>query len=170
MIRPLNIFSKSWLSYNLMSFSRPSDGRRSVALVVFIGGVTSGELSALRFLSSQVCWDMENIIFNHLVDHLPYFLKCSTMLLYIFHHPSIHLSIHPSIHPFRIHIYYQVFLIAGRNGSWLHCCNHQSCEWQYIAWDTFGHHCQKLMRNCINFSQQYPEICCWVEFLVFFLM
>ncbi|KMZ64182.1 putative Vacuolar protein sorting [Zostera marina] len=35
------------------NLGRPSDGRRSVALVVFIGGVTSGELSALRFLSSQ---------------------------------------------------------------------------------------------------------------------
>lgn len=98
MIRPLNIFSKSWLSYNLMSFSRPSDGRRSVALVVFIGGVTSGELSALRFLSSQVCWDMENIIFNHLVDHLPYFLKCSTNAL-VYLSSSIHSFIHPSIHP-----------------------------------------------------------------------
>nr|GMD30236.1 vacuolar protein-sorting-associated protein 33 homolog [Ipomoea batatas] len=30
------------------------DGRRSVVLVVFIGGVTFAEINALRFLSSQV--------------------------------------------------------------------------------------------------------------------
>lgn len=32
---------------------RTADGRRLVALVVFVGGVTFGEISALRFLSSQ---------------------------------------------------------------------------------------------------------------------
>lgn len=35
---------------------RVGDGRRSLALVVFIGGVTYAEISALRFLSSQVFW------------------------------------------------------------------------------------------------------------------
>lgn len=118
----------------LMSFSRPSDGRRSVALIVFIGGVTSGELSALRFLSSQVCWDMWYIIFNDLVDHLPCFL----------YERINHVLFGKKLNADLI----TVFLIAGRNGLRLHYCDHQSCEWQYIAWDTFGHHCQKLMRNC----------------------
>jgi len=35
--------------------SRAAVGRRSIVLVVFIGGVTFAEISALRFLSSQVC-------------------------------------------------------------------------------------------------------------------
>ncbi|XP_078427603.1 sec1/munc18-like (SM) proteins superfamily [Wolffia australiana] len=35
------------------SFDRSPDGHRSLVLVVFIGGVTFGEISALRFLSSQ---------------------------------------------------------------------------------------------------------------------
>ena len=30
-------------------------GRRSLVLVVFIGGVTFAEIAALRFLSAQVC-------------------------------------------------------------------------------------------------------------------
>uniref|UniRef100_A0A1D1ZIJ7 Vacuolar protein sorting-associated protein 33 n=1 Tax=Anthurium amnicola TaxID=1678845 RepID=A0A1D1ZIJ7_9ARAE len=35
------------------SLERTADGHRTLVLVVFIGGVTSGEISALRFLSSQ---------------------------------------------------------------------------------------------------------------------
>lgn len=35
------------------SFDRVADGRRAIALVIFIGGVTFAEIAALRFLSSQ---------------------------------------------------------------------------------------------------------------------
>jgi len=33
---------------------RVADGRRSIVLVVFIGGVTFAEISALRYLASKV--------------------------------------------------------------------------------------------------------------------
>lgn len=39
----------------LFTYFRVADGRRSLVLVVFIGGVTYAEISALRFLSAQVC-------------------------------------------------------------------------------------------------------------------
>ncbi|KAL6586427.1 Vacuolar protein-sorting-associated protein 33 [Orobanche minor] len=38
---------------SLNSLETPADGRRTLVLVVFIGGVTFAEISALRFLSSQ---------------------------------------------------------------------------------------------------------------------
>ena len=37
-----------------LAFCRLAVGRRSLTLVVFIGGVTFAEIAALRFLSSQV--------------------------------------------------------------------------------------------------------------------
>ncbi|GKD09143.1 vacuolar protein sorting-associated protein 33, partial [Tanacetum coccineum] len=36
-----------------LHMDKPQDGRRSLVLVVFVGGVTFAEISALRFLSSQ---------------------------------------------------------------------------------------------------------------------
>ncbi|XP_021998491.1 vacuolar protein-sorting-associated protein 33 homolog isoform X2 [Helianthus annuus] len=36
-----------------LHMEKPQDGRRSIVLVVFVGGVTFAEISALRFLSSQ---------------------------------------------------------------------------------------------------------------------
>ncbi|KAL6545362.1 Vacuolar protein-sorting-associated protein 33 [Orobanche gracilis] len=38
---------------SLNSLEKPADGRRTLVLIVFIGGVTFAEISALRFLSSQ---------------------------------------------------------------------------------------------------------------------
>ncbi|CAK9182400.1 unnamed protein product, partial [Ilex paraguariensis] len=38
---------------SLHSVDKIGDGRRSLVLVVFIGGVTFAEISALRFLSAQ---------------------------------------------------------------------------------------------------------------------
>ncbi|KAL6552872.1 Vacuolar protein-sorting-associated protein 33 [Orobanche hederae] len=38
---------------SLNGLEKPADGRRTLVLVVFIGGVTFAEVSALRFLSSQ---------------------------------------------------------------------------------------------------------------------
>jgi hypothetical protein len=35
-----------------------TDARRLIVLVVFIGGVTFAEISALRFLESQVCFNI----------------------------------------------------------------------------------------------------------------
>ncbi|KAK4578716.1 hypothetical protein RGQ29_028701 [Quercus rubra] len=37
------------------NIDKVADGRRSLVLVVFIGGITFAEISALRFLSAQVC-------------------------------------------------------------------------------------------------------------------
>lgn len=44
---------------------RAAGGRRSVVLVVFIGGVTYAEISALRFLSSQVCSNVVITVSGH---------------------------------------------------------------------------------------------------------
>ncbi|KAK4385634.1 Vacuolar protein-sorting-associated protein 33 [Sesamum angolense] len=41
------------IKYCILHYSRLADGRRSLVLVVFIGGVTFAEISALRFLCSQ---------------------------------------------------------------------------------------------------------------------
>ncbi|KAL2933371.1 Vacuolar protein-sorting-associated protein 33-like protein [Bienertia sinuspersici] len=41
------------LSGGLANADKAASGRRSVVLVVFIGGVTFAEISALRFLGSQ---------------------------------------------------------------------------------------------------------------------
>ncbi|KAL2227707.1 UNVERIFIED_CONTAM: Vacuolar protein-sorting-associated protein 33 [Sesamum indicum] len=41
------------IKYCNLNYSRLADGRRSLVLVVFIGGVTFAEISALRFLCSQ---------------------------------------------------------------------------------------------------------------------
>ncbi|KAG5607934.1 hypothetical protein H5410_029426 [Solanum commersonii] len=41
------------LNGSLHNSDKVVDGRRSLVLVVFIGGVTSAEISALRFLSAQ---------------------------------------------------------------------------------------------------------------------
>ncbi|KAL0449411.1 UNVERIFIED_CONTAM: Vacuolar protein-sorting-associated protein 33 [Sesamum latifolium] len=41
------------IKYCILHYSRLVDGRRSLVLVVFIGGVTFAEISALRFLCSQ---------------------------------------------------------------------------------------------------------------------
>lgn len=46
-----------WITFSFVRFTyfRVPDGRRALVLVVFVGGVTFAEISALRFLSSQVC-------------------------------------------------------------------------------------------------------------------
>jgi hypothetical protein len=53
------------MSYHLTLSSRmiwnsgpDTDARRLIVLVVFIGGVTFAEISALRFLESQVCFSI----------------------------------------------------------------------------------------------------------------
>lgn len=45
-----------WLQFTDTSFDnhRVADGRRSLVLVVFVGGVTFAEIAALRYLCSQV--------------------------------------------------------------------------------------------------------------------
>ncbi|KAI3472628.1 hypothetical protein Pfo_031160 [Paulownia fortunei] len=48
-----SIPSYDTLPGSLNSLEKPVDGRRALVLVVFIGGVTFAEISALRFLSSQ---------------------------------------------------------------------------------------------------------------------
>ncbi|KAK6136193.1 hypothetical protein DH2020_030084 [Rehmannia glutinosa] len=48
-----SIPSYDTLPGSLNSLEKPADGRRALVLVVFIGGVTFAEISALRFLSSQ---------------------------------------------------------------------------------------------------------------------
>ncbi|KAK4480350.1 hypothetical protein RD792_013421 [Penstemon davidsonii] len=48
-----SIPSYDTLPGSLNSWEKPADGRRSLVLVVFVGGVTFAEISALRFLSSQ---------------------------------------------------------------------------------------------------------------------
>ncbi|KAL5711517.1 Vacuolar protein-sorting-associated protein 33 [Ranunculus cassubicifolius] len=47
---------------NLGNLNRAADGRRSLVLVVFIGGVTFAEISALRFLSAQEGMPCELIV------------------------------------------------------------------------------------------------------------
>lgn len=41
-------------SYSFFYLNRINSGRRSLVLVVFVGGVTFAEISALRYLSAQV--------------------------------------------------------------------------------------------------------------------
>jgi len=48
-------FSHFRFGITFLTYFRVGDGRRSLVLVVFIGGVTFAEISALRFLSAQVC-------------------------------------------------------------------------------------------------------------------
>ncbi|KAJ0967310.1 hypothetical protein J5N97_024227 [Dioscorea zingiberensis] len=49
-----NISSSDTVHGGQSNLDRVADGRRSLTLVVFIGGVTFAEIAALRFLSSQV--------------------------------------------------------------------------------------------------------------------
>ncbi|CDO99780.1 unnamed protein product [Coffea canephora] len=41
------------ISSSVLNLAKVGDGRRSLVLVVFVGGVTFAEIAALRFLSSQ---------------------------------------------------------------------------------------------------------------------
>lgn len=59
---------------------RVADGRRSIVLVVFIGGVTFAEISALRYLASKViCKLQEFILSDTLFCSLLFFLNPTTI-------------------------------------------------------------------------------------------
>jgi len=66
--RNLGILSSSPLFWH-HTYYRVPDGRRSLVLVVFVGGVTFAEISALRFLSAQVCLLFP--VFKCLLSHSP---------------------------------------------------------------------------------------------------
>lgn len=48
--------------FHLRHDYRVADGRRSIVLVVFIGGVTFAEISALRYLASKVYIKLQKFI------------------------------------------------------------------------------------------------------------
>jgi hypothetical protein len=50
--REIELLESVWM---VLNFRYENSGRRSLVLVMFIGGVTFAEISALRFLNAQVC-------------------------------------------------------------------------------------------------------------------
>lgn len=75
---------------HVTEFYRVSDGPRSLVLVVFIGGVTFAEISALRFLSAQVyfsSWCNFFLLLNSStfkrIDGTSMFSCCNTIIYFL---------------------------------------------------------------------------------------